>query len=55
MLLALCHPHTQSARFPPISETQRRKGQNSAQDGFGLVRIASDGQTRNLLGPVEPA
>jgi len=36
-------------------DMQRKKGQNSAQCLFGVERIPSDGQIRNLLEPVEPA
>ena len=35
-------------------DMQRRKGQNNAQGLFGVERIPSDGQIRNLLDPVEP-
>ena len=33
---------------------QRKKGQNNVQGLFGVERIPSDGQIRNLLDPVEP-
>jgi hypothetical protein len=36
-------------------DMQRKKGQNNAQGLFGVERIPSDGQIRNLLDPVEPA
>jgi hypothetical protein len=35
-------------------DMQRNKGQNNAQGLFGVERIPSDGQIRNLLDPVEP-
>ena len=35
-------------------DMQRKKGQNNAQGLFGVERIPSDGQIRNLLDPVEP-
>jgi hypothetical protein len=35
-------------------DMQRRKGHNNAQGLFGVERIPSDGQIRNLLDPVEP-
>jgi hypothetical protein len=35
-------------------DMQRKKGQNNAQSLFGVERIPSDGQIRNLLDPVEP-
>lgn len=35
-------------------DMQRRKGYNNAQGLFGVERIPSDGQIRNLLDPVEP-
>jgi hypothetical protein len=35
-------------------DMQRNKGQNNAQGLFGVKRIPSDGQIRNLLDPVEP-
>jgi len=36
-------------------DMQRKKGQNNAQGLFGVERIPSDGQIRNLLDPVAPA
>ena len=36
-------------------DMQRRKGHNNAEGLFGVERIPSDGQIRNLLDPVEPA
>ena len=36
-------------------DMQRKKGQNNAEGLFGVERIPSDGQIRNLLDPVEPA
>ncbi len=36
-------------------DMQRNKGQNNAQGLFGVERIPSDGQIRNLLDPVDPA
>jgi hypothetical protein len=33
---------------------ERKKGENNAQGLFGVERIPSDGQIRNLLDPVEP-
>jgi len=36
-------------------DMERRKGQNNARSLFGVERIPSDGQIRNLLDPVEPA
>jgi len=36
-------------------DMQRKKGQNNAQGLFGVERIPSDGQIRNLLDPVEPS
>jgi hypothetical protein len=36
-------------------DMQRKKGVNNAQGLFGVERIPSDGQIRNLLDPVEPA
>jgi hypothetical protein len=36
-------------------DMQRNKGQNNAQSLFGVERIPSDGQIRNLLDPVDPA
>lgn len=36
-------------------DMQRKKGQNNAHSLFGVERIPSDGQIRNLLDPVEPA
>lgn len=35
-------------------DMQRKKGHNNAQGLFGVERIPSDGQIRNLLDPVEP-
>lgn len=35
-------------------EMERKKGQNNARSLFGVQVIPSDGQTRNLLDPVEP-
>ena len=35
-------------------DMQRKKAQNNAQGLFGVERIPSDGQIRNLLDPVEP-
>jgi hypothetical protein len=35
-------------------DMQRKKGQNNAQGLFGIEKIPSDGQIRNLLDPVEP-
>ena len=35
-------------------DMQRKKGQNNAHSLFGVERIPSDGQIRNLLDPVEP-
>ncbi len=35
-------------------DMQRRKGHNNAQGLFGVERIPSDGQIRNLLDPVDP-
>lgn len=35
-------------------DLQRKKGQNNARGLFGVKRIPSDGQIRNLLDPVEP-
>ena len=35
-------------------DMQRKKGQNNAQGLFGVRRIPSDAQIRNLLDPVEP-
>jgi len=35
-------------------DMQRRKGKNNAQSVFGVERIPSDGQIRNILDPVEP-
>jgi hypothetical protein len=36
-------------------DMQRKKGVNNTQGLFGVERIPSDGQIRNLLDPVEPA
>ena len=36
-------------------DMQRRKGHNNAASLFGVERIPSDGQIRNLLDPVDPA
>jgi len=36
-------------------DMQRKKGQNNAQSLFGVERIPSDGQIRNLLDPVAPS
>ena len=36
-------------------DMQRRKGHNNAEGLFGVERIPSDGQIRNLLDPVDPA
>ena len=36
-------------------DMQRKKGVNNVQGVFGVERIPSDGQIRNLLDPVEPA
>ena len=36
-------------------DMQRKDGRNNAQGLFGIERIPSDGQIRNLLDPVEPA
>lgn len=36
-------------------DMQRKKGQNNAQGLFGIEKIPSDGQIRNLLDAVEPA
>jgi len=36
-------------------DMQRKKGQNNAQSLFGVERIPSDGQVRNLLDPVAPS
>lgn len=36
-------------------DMQRRRGQNNANSVFGVERIPSDGQIRNLLDPVDPA
>lgn len=36
-------------------DMQRRKGQNNVEGLFGVERIPSDGQIRNLLDPVDPA
>ena len=36
-------------------DMQRRKGENNAHSVFGVERIPSDGQIRNLLDPVDPA
>jgi hypothetical protein len=36
-------------------DMQRRKGQNNVEGLFGVKRIPSDGQIRNLLDPVDPA
>jgi hypothetical protein len=36
-------------------DMQRRKGHNNAEGLFGVERIPSDGQIRNLLDPVGPA
>ena len=35
-------------------DMQRRKGQNNAEGIFGVERIPSDGQIRNLLDVVDP-
>jgi hypothetical protein len=35
-------------------DMERKKGENNAQGLFGVERIPSDGQIRNLLDPVEP-
>lgn len=35
-------------------DMQRRKGHNNAEALFGVERIPSDGQIRNLLDPVDP-
>ena len=35
-------------------DMQRRKGQNNARSLFGVERIPSDPQIRNLLDPVAP-
>jgi hypothetical protein len=35
-------------------DMQRHKGQNNAQGLFGVGRIPSDSQIRNLLDPIEP-
>jgi hypothetical protein len=35
-------------------DMERRKGQNNARSLFGVQNIPSDGQTRNLLDPVDP-
>jgi hypothetical protein len=36
-------------------DMQRKDGRNNAQGLFGIERIPSDGQIRNLLDPVDPA
>jgi len=35
-------------------DMERKKGRNNARSLFGVERIPSDGQIRNLLDPVEP-
>ncbi len=46
---------TQSPSFLAYQrDMQRRKGQNNANGMFGVERIPSDGQIRNLLDPVAP-
>jgi hypothetical protein len=48
--------YTQSPSFLAHQrDMQRKKGQNNAQSLFGVERIPSDGQARNLLDPVDPA
>ncbi|MDF1514163.1 MAG: hypothetical protein P1S60_10180 [Anaerolineae bacterium] len=36
-------------------DMQRQRGRNNAQSLFGVERIPSDSQLRNLLDPVDPA
>lgn len=46
---------TQSPSFlAHQQEMQRKKGRNNAQSLFGIEKIPSDPQVRNLLDPVEP-
>jgi hypothetical protein len=48
--------HMQSPSFLAHQrDMERNKGQNNAQGLFGVERIPSDGQIRNLLDPVNPA
>lgn len=35
-------------------DMQRKQGENNAESLFGVSKIPSDGQIRNLLDPVEP-